>query len=291
MEIRLSLNKSVNDNANLYFEKSKKLKSKLPGVDETIEKTQKEIDEFEEKKETYILKKQTQEKIQTHKKKEWYEKFRYTKTTSGFLCVLGKDSGTNEILIKKHLEKDDIVIHTQASGSPFCIIKNAKDSSKNNKVNDETEIYNSLKIPKEEIEEAAQITCCFSSQWKKGFGTADAFWVYPEQVSKKAVSGEYMTKGAFMIYGQKNIIKNIQLRICLGVIKNTIKTEDDETIEYEELFSGSEKTCKKICNRFIKLEPGNQTLKSLNKEIKKQLKTHIEDLPKYIPNNCKILKK
>ncbi|MCA9459459.1 MAG: DUF814 domain-containing protein [Nanoarchaeota archaeon] len=280
MEIELKLNKTVNENANIYFEKAKKLKLKLPGVEKTIEKTNQKIIEFEEEKESYLQKKEEKNKLQNHKKKEWYEKFRHTHTASGLLCVLGKDAGTNEILIKKHMDENDIVLHTEAAGSPFCVIKNAKD-----------------KISKEELEETAQFLSCFSKQWKAGFGTADAFWVLPEQLSKKAESGEYISKGSFMVRGKKNILKNIQLKICLGVQKKVILNKDKnetemEKIEYEELFSGSENACKKYCNsRYIKIEPGNQNYKSLTKEIKKRLKTHIEDLPKYIPNNCKILKK
>ncbi len=274
MKIALKLNKSINDNANIYFEKAKKLKSKIKGINNIISRTKREIKEFENKKQEYIKKKEITYKINLHRKKEWYEKFRWTKTSKGFLVAIGKDSGTNEILIKKHLEENDLVIHTQAQGSPFGLIKNAKD-----------------KVSKEEIEEAMQFVCCFSKQWARGYGNADAFWVLPNQISKKAQSGEYISKGAFMIRGKKNIVKNIQTRICLGVTKHKIKTPEGE-IETEELFSGSEKACIKLCkNRYIKLEPGNSNYKVLNKEIKKKLKTHIEDLPKYIPNNCKILKK
>ncbi len=276
MDIKLSLNKNVNENAEIYFKKSKKLKSKIPGIEKTIAKTKIEIDEFEKQKESYLNKKQEKEKLEIHKKKEWYDKFRYTKISSGHLCVLGKDASSNEVLIKKYMQENDIVIHTEAPGSPFCIIKDAKG-----------------KLSKNEIIEAMQYTCCFSKQWAKGFGTADAFWVNPDQISKKALSGEYMSKGAFMIYGEKNIIKNIPLRICLGVIKNTIETQDDGIIEYEEIFSGVEESCKKYCkNRYIKIEPGKDTHKTLSKQIKKLLKiTHLEDLPKYVPNNSKILKK
>ena len=274
MKISLKLNKSINDNANAYFEKAKKLKSKIKGINNIISKTKKEIKEFENKKQEYIKKKEINRKINLHRKKEWYEKFRWTKTSGGFLVVIGKDSGTNEILIKKHLEENDLVMHTESQGSPFGLIKNAKD-----------------KISKEGIEEALQFVCCFSKQWIRGYGNADAFWVLSDQISKKAQSGEYISKGAFMIRGKKNIVKNIQMRICLGVTKHKIKTPQGE-IETEELFSGSQKACIKLCkNRYIKLEPGNSNYKALNKEIKKKLKTHIEDLPKYIPNNCKILKK
>lgn len=274
MEIKLFLNKDVNENANFYFEKAKKLKAKLPGIEKTIDKTRDEIEHFEEKKEEYVKKKEKHEKINKHKKKEWYEKFRFTFTSSEFLFVIGKDAGTNEILIKKHMEENDLVFHTQAPGSPFGLLKSAKKSAS-----------------KEDIEEAAQFLACFSGQWKRGFGNADAFWVYPEQASKKAESGEYMSKGSFMVRGEKNILKNLNLRICLGVRKQSLEI-GDEKIKLEELFSGSEEACRKYCgNRFIKLEPGDDNYKKLNKEIKKRLKTHVEDLPKYIPNNCRILKR
>lgn len=274
MEIELYLNKDINQNADVYFSKAKKQKNKVPGLEIAINKTQEIIDNFEDKKKFYVEKKKREEKLDLHIKKEWYEKFRFTFSKSGFLCVAGKDSGTNEILIKKHMEENDIIIHTQASGSPFCLIKNSRN-----------------KIPQEEIFEVAQFVCCFSKQWKGGYGTADAFWVYPEQVSKKAQSGEYIQKGSFMIRGEKNILKNVPLQIALGVEKKKIEL-NEETIEYEELFSGPINSVKNRCGqRFIKIEPGQQTYKSLNKEIKKRLKTHVEDLPKYIPNYCKILKK
>lgn len=289
MEIKLELNKDVNFNANYYFEKAKKLKSKLPGIEKTIQKTQKEIENFENEKEEYIKRKEGKKKLEIYKKKDWFDKFRFTYLSTGKLFVIGKDSGTNEILVKKYLEENDIILHSQAPGSPFGIIKNATKDKK-------------LIISKEQIEEAAIFLLCFSKQWKKGFGTADAFWVYPNQVSKKANSGEYMNKGSFMIRGDKNIIKNLALQISIGVIKKKIEITDSdkndttnkqEFIEYEELFSGSNLACKKYCNknRILKLEPGQLKYKILNKNIKTLLKTHIEDLPKYIPNECKILKK
>ncbi len=280
MEIKLFLNKNINENANIYFEKAKKLKAKLPGIEEAILHTKSEIKEFEEKKLTYVKRKEENKILEQNKKKEWYEKFRWTISKSGFLCVMGKDAGTNEVLIKKHLENNDIAIHTEAPASPFGIIKGA---TKENK----------LLISKEEIEEIAGVVACFSAQWKKGYGSADAFWIYPNQISKEANSGEYISKGAFMIRGEKNIFKNLQLKICLGVETKKINLDENNTIEYNELFSGSENSCKKYCgNRYIKIEPGLDNYKKMTKEIKTKLKLKdLEDLPKYIPNDCKILKK
>ncbi|MFW6285925.1 MAG: NFACT RNA binding domain-containing protein [Nanoarchaeota archaeon] len=274
MKIKLLLNKDVNYNADVYFKKAKKLKAKLPGLEKAMDVSCEKIENFNKKKSSYIEKKVQEEVLKNHVKKEWFEKFRWTKTTSGFLFVIGKDSSTNEILIKKHLENSDIVFHTMASGSPFGILKTEN-----------------KEFSKEDLYECGEFLADFSSQWKKGFGTADVFWVYPNQVTKKAQSGEYIQKGSFMVYGQKNNLKNLPLRLSLGVIVKHIEL-DGKKIKYEELFSGSKKACLKYCDRFINIEPGNNGYKSLTKEIKNKLRiSRIEDLPKYIPNNCKILKK
>lgn len=286
VKISLQLNEDLHQNANNYFSKAKKIKSKLPGVDLIIEKTKIEIKEFEKNKEEYLKKKEIHERLKFSKKKLWFEKFRYSYTSGDKLLVFGKDAGTNEVLLKKHLNQEDLVFHTEEPGSPFGILKNAVtiDSKTGEKI---------FNIDKKQIFEVAQIICCFSSQWKKGFGTADAFWVYPDQVSKTANTGEYISKGSFMVRGKKNMIKNTTLEIFLGVEKKTVLNEEkEETYEYYELFSGAEEAVKKRCGqKYIKLIPGKDNYKSIGKEIKKKLKVDINDLPTWIPNNCKISKK
>ncbi len=283
MEIKLELNKDVNYNANYYFQKAKKLKAKLPGIEKAINITKDEILNFDNRREEYLKNKDKRNKIQAIKSKEWYEKFRWTILESGHLFVLGKDSGTNEVLIKKHATEKDIIFHTESSGSPFGIVKDC--------IDDKNEVI----LSKDELIKAGQFLCCFSSQWKKGFGTADAFWVRLNQVSKKANSGEYMSKGSFMIRGDKNQIKNIPLRISFGVITKSIEIGDSdnpETIDYDEVFSGTQSACVKFCNkRFVNIEPGQLRYKAMNKILKTRLKCHIEELPKYLPQDCKILKK
>ncbi len=275
MEVKLTLTKDVNANANFYFDKSKKLKNKIPGLDTIIEKTKKDIAGFDLRKDEYLKKKEKDKIVLAHKKAEWFDKFRYTYTSSGFLLVFGKDSGSNEVLLKKHTTENDLVLHTETPGSPFGILKDARD-----------------KISKEDLMEAGTVVSCFSKQWKRGFGNADAFWVFPEQVSKTANSGEYIAKGSFMVRGTKNMLKNLNLRIALGVSKSTIITDEGESHEVEELFSGSEQAVRAKCgSRMIRIEPGNVNHKVLNREVRSRLKTHVEDLPKYIPNGSKILKK
>ncbi len=128
----------------------------------------------------------------------WYETFRFFRSSDGFLVIGGKDASQNESLIRRRMENDDIIVHADIHGSPFVIIKNARKS-----------------MPQKTIEEACQFAVSFSRAWDLGLTVADAYWVYPEQVSKKAPSGTYLKPGSFMIYGQRNYIKDVQLKLAV----------------------------------------------------------------------------
>ena len=50
-------------------------------------------------------------------------KFREIILKSGARLLLGKDAESNEKLVKKFEGKPDIILHTKAPGSPFCVIE------------------------------------------------------------------------------------------------------------------------------------------------------------------------
>lgn len=54
--------------------------------------------------------------------------FRKITLKSGTEILLGKDKEQNEILVKKFKGKNNIILHTKESGSPFCIIEKTKPS-------------------------------------------------------------------------------------------------------------------------------------------------------------------
>lgn len=53
--------------------------------------------------------------------------FRKHVTESGTLIIAGKNAEQNEELLKKHVDKDDLVFHTASPGSPFCVVKGNAD--------------------------------------------------------------------------------------------------------------------------------------------------------------------
>lgn len=252
MKILLDLKKSLEQNASTYFEKSKKAKKKCEGAREALEKSH--IKKKREAKKTSaeldILEKKSQQKKKREKK--WYEKFRWFISSDGFLVIGGRDSTSNEIVVKKHAEKSDIVFHTDMAGSPFIVVKaEGKD------------------IPPSTLQEAADFTASFSRAWKKGLSTLSVFYVNPEQVSKETNPGEYMPKGAFMIRGKTNYL-NPEMNIAIGLHK-------------DKFMSGPIKAVKKHCKKHIEIMQGNKKKSEIAKLIRKKLGGDLDEIIRALP--------
>ena len=234
MQLEFDLQKSVDENAGIYYDLAKKSKKKIHGAQEVIDDAIKKLEKLR-KDESTFFEQEEKKQAKVQRKKEWYEKFHWFISSEGFLCIGGKDATTNEIVIKKHLDKDDIVLHTEAPGSPFFVIKNGQQAT--------------IKS----ITEASQAVASLSKAWKRGLGVAEVFSVKPDQVSKEAKSGEYMSKGSFMVYGKREFhhphieyaIGNVEGQVIGGPVDAVIP----KTSKYVILIPGEEKksdTAKKV---------------------------------------------
>ncbi|MDO8627870.1 MAG: NFACT RNA binding domain-containing protein, partial [Candidatus Diapherotrites archaeon] len=188
-EIELDLKKSIQEQANEYFDRAKKAKKKLVGLERAITDQQKKLlahvqKKTEEKKE--IIKK---------RKKEWFEKFHWFYSSDGLLVIGGRDAQSNESIVKKYMDEKDLYFHADVFGAPHCIIKTVEKNS----------------APEKTLQEAAIFAAAFSKAWQQKQLTATVYSVLPEQVSKKAPAGESLGQGAFMIYGERNWFKNTAL--------------------------------------------------------------------------------
>lgn len=241
----LDLKKSIEENASDYFEKAKKLKKKIKGAEEALQNSLKKLKEVEAKKEKSDIKEEKEKKLK-ERKKEWYEKFRWFFSSDGFLVLGGRDATSNEVLIKKHTDKNDLVLHTDMAGSPFFVIKSEN-----------------KKIPETTIKEAGDAVCTFSRTWKLGLQTTDVFYVNPDQVSKKTKAGEYMGKGAFMIYGKTNYIEN-KVNLAVGITKENA------------VMSGPLEAIKKNCEKYVILNQGDEKVSSIAKKINYKLGKNLD---------------
>lgn len=271
---------NIYQNITTYYKFGKRYKKKS---EKAIEK----LEEFKEKKNSEKKKEEKLIELEERKKYYWFERFYWFFTTNNFLVICGKNAEQNEEIVKKYLDKGDLYIHSEVPGSGSCVIKNPKN----------------LIIPDSDINQAGHFMSCFTKSWNSGVGDR-SYWVNPEQVSKTAESGEYLTKGSFMIRGNKNIIpaKKLTLGITLlfETYENKIEKYGDENTRYCIPMVGVYESINK--NKFkIKITPGNfkrgKTIKKILDIFKKTAniyeksaiyKIKNEDFEKILRTNIRI---
>lgn len=260
VEVEINIRKSPQENAEEYFEEAKKAKEKIRATKKALEETLKRIDNLGtdniEKREIEIPKRK--------KRGKWFEAYRWMITSDGFLVIGGKDKRQNEIIFSKRFEQKDIVLHADIQGAPLTVIKSE-----------------SKEITPLAIREAAEFAAAFSSGWKKGLGGVDVYWIRPEQVSKTPPTGQFLPKGSFMIHGQKNFLKKMELRLSVG-----IKLEKDkENNRIAKVISGNVQSVNKHTKYFVTIIPGD----SQQQELANKIKTRI--LQKVLPEDKSLIER
>ena len=135
------------------------------------------------------LNKSTKINVNTNK---WYHKYHWWFTKNNFLVIGGKNDTDNEKIVKTYLKDDDLYFHCEEPGSGSFIL-----------------ITDNRTPDLIDIDETAEGVMCLSNQWNTSFNYGNVIYVKGSQVSKTPPSGEYITKGSFMLYGKKETIKVI----------------------------------------------------------------------------------
>ena len=244
MEVAIDLNKSIEQNAAVYYERSKKAKRKLVGAQKAIGEAERELEKLKKQRAQIMddIEEELAEEARAHEQKEkrrafWYDSFRWFFASNGMLVVGGRDATSNDILIKKQVLDHDLVFHTEAAGSPFFVIK--------------TE---GKEVPEEVLAEVAQATATFSRSWKLNLSYADVYWVTPSQISKTAEAGEYLGKGSFMIRGKRNQYKTT-IKLAVGLL-------DDG-----RLMAGPPASVAARCAKYLLLDQGGDKKAAVCKKI------------------------
>jgi predicted ribosome quality control (RQC) complex YloA/Tae2 family protein len=246
-EIDLDLRLSVHENAAGYYELAKGARQKMEGLTKAIQEAERRLKSRQEKTITSRIRLPS-----LVRRRAWYESFHWARTKTGTLIVGGRDATTNEILIKKHMDTKDLVFHTDAPGAPFVLTK-----------------PNDSLVSEDEISQAAQMAASYSSAWKARLASADVYWIRPEQVTKEAPSGEYLTRGAFMIRGQKNYLRNVQLRISIGLL------EEEGGLQ---VVGGPQESVHAQTELAVEIIPGRLSSGALAKEVRRKLASKMSDL-------------
>ena len=195
---RVKLESNIPTFSSLLFSRAKELERGSINIDKASEQLKSRIERMQNQTQ------KIREKIQFNmlESKVWYERYRWFVTTDGHLVIGGRDASSNSAVIRKHMTENDIVFHAEIHGSPFFLVKNARNLDSGNF-----------------IDETAQATVSFSRAWKDGLSSGDAYWVFPNQVKKGAPTGQYLPKGSFVIEGKRNFCKGVELKLSIGLIQ------------------------------------------------------------------------
>ncbi|MCI4372069.1 MAG: NFACT family protein, partial [Thermoplasmata archaeon] len=137
------------------------------------------------------------------KKPFWFEKFRWFISTEGAIVIAGRDAPSNDLIVRRNLKDGDFYLHADLHGAASVIVKRPTGT---------------IVVGEPTLREAAQWAVSFSKAWRAGFASGTAFWVNPDQVSKAAASGEFVPRGAWVIHGTKNFVRDVPLEIALGIV-------------------------------------------------------------------------
>ncbi len=230
---------TIPENAENYYEKAKKAKRKTKGAQIAIENTKKQLEDIKAKKDIAM------ENIAVPKKRvkknlKWYEKLRWFLSSDGHLVIGGRDANSNESVVKKYLEPNDIYLHADIHGASSTAIKLNGD-----------ELNDTL------LKESGEFAASFSSAWSMGFTSQDVFWVNPDQVTKTPESGEFLAKGSFVIRGHRNYIRGARVKLAIGIVD----------YEGKRIMAGPIEALEKYCDNYVVIKPGFTKKEAIAKKI------------------------
>lgn len=249
----------VPENAQVYYEKAKKAKRKIKGALIAIENTKKQLEKMRAKKDIEM------EKILYPKKRvkkdlKWYEKLRWFLSSDGTLVVGGRDANTNESVVKKYLDNNDIYLHADIHGASSIVVK-----LEGKEINDNL------------LQESASFAASFSSAWSKGFSTQDIYWVHPDQVSKTPEAGEFVAKGSFIVRGNRNYVRGAKVQIAIGIVD----------YEGKRIMAGPVEALEAHCENFVVLKPGYTKKEAIAKKILHKINEdqllNVDDIVRVLP--------
>ncbi|KAI8338866.1 fibronectin-binding protein A N-terminus-domain-containing protein [Chlamydoabsidia padenii] len=200
-KVDVDISTTAFSNARNYYDMKKSTAVKH---EKTIAATSKALKSAERKIRQDLKETKISVSINKIRKPFWFEKFMWFISTEGHLVIAGRDMQQNEILVKRYLLKGDVYVHADLHGAASVVVKNKPDSV-------------DKPIPPSTLFQAGIMSVCQSKAWDAKIVTS-AYWVHPDQVSKSAPTGEYLTTGSFMIRGKKNFLPPVQLVYGFGYL-------------------------------------------------------------------------
>ena len=287
-KVLLSLDGTVHQNAQRYFETARKQKSKNSGAVTALEETQRKL----KKAQKIEQKQKASGKLNRLKrsKRMWFEQHRWGMSQGGHLVVGGKDAKGNDAIVKKHLSGDDLYFHADLHGAPSCSLRASQgfvlETTRPDHLPQDIPAYKFVdKLPDSTLSEdacsqSAILALCWSRAWSGGGAHGTVYSVKPAQVSKSAQTGEFVGKGAFVIRGNRTWFKDMDVRLGIGIISvNGVPL----------LLSGTPDFIRQTCPRFAILVPGLTKKEQLANTIYHITGLATDDILAVLPGACDVI--
>jgi predicted ribosome quality control (RQC) complex YloA/Tae2 family protein len=255
-KVRIDLRKSVQENADAYYETAKKMREKRAGAVEARKRTDAKMKELLERGVEIVADIEERQKRLPATKRFWFENFRWFYSSDGHLVIAGRDVRSNEKLVAKQLEDHDRYLHADVSGAPSVVVK-----AREGVVSDKA------------LEEAACFAASMSRVWNAGHAQGEAYWVTPQQVSKTPNPGEYVAKGAFIIRGKRNFIR-APTRLAVGEV-------DIEGVR--KVMGGPVPAVAARAQRYVVLEPGDTPTNQVANRLSEAFGVNVEEVQAVMP--------
>ena len=256
VKVRIDLRKSVQENADAYYETSKKMREKRAGAIEAKARTEAKMKDLVERGVEIVAQLEEKQKRLPPTKRFWFENFRWFFTSDNHLVLAGRDVRSNEKLVAKQLEDNDRYLHADVSGAPSVVVK-----AREGVVSDKA------------LEEAACFAASNSRIWNAGHAQGEAYWVTPQQVSKTPNPGEYVAKGAFIVRGKRNFIR-APTRLAVGEV---------EIEGVRKIMGGPVSAVAARAQRYVVLEPGDSPTNQVANRLSEVFGVNVEEVQAVMP--------
>lgn len=263
--VLVDISLSAHANAKKYYDLKKLAQQKQ---ERTIKANKQALKSAEAKIKSDLKQVRLKAAITKVRKVFWFEKFSWFISSENYLVIAGKDQQQNELLVKRHLKKGDVYVHADIHGASSVVIKNHRKPAE---------------IPPVTLSQAGCMSMCQSKAWDAKIVTS-AWWVYDDQVSKTAPSGEFLTTGSFMVRGKKNFLPPSQLvygfALMFRVDESCIASHVNERKVREDLIQEEKRDYKELIEQ-VELEEEEDfpdtTVEMQNLEKKFEEKFELQD--------------
>jgi hypothetical protein len=117
------------------------------------------------------------------------------------------------------------------------------------------------------MDEVARFAASYSGAWRSGYFSADVYSALPPQVSKTPESGEFVSRGSFIVRGERSWYRNVPLGIGIGLMLEP----------HAAVIGGPPSAVKMKCRAYTELKPGQYEPNDIAKKVLRVLKQVIPE--------------